>query len=134
LGEWLALDLHSGKSSGTISLDQTDAQQEGIATVVVAVAAYWFIENYPDTSKFLTKAERTFIHERLAADSDAIRQEQFSWAAVREALRDPSCWLYGLGFHTMSLPLYTLSLFLVSLYRCDSINPDAHIVNLAHHH
>ncbi|KAI8653872.1 MFS domain-containing protein [Fusarium sp. Ph1] len=90
---------------------------EGIATVVVAVAAYWFIENYPDTSNFLTKAERTFIHERLAADSDAIRQEQFSWVAVREALRDPSCWLYGLGFHTMSLPLYTLSLFLPTIIK-----------------
>ncbi|KAL6365812.1 hypothetical protein LRP88_00389 [Fusarium phalaenopsidis] len=89
----------------------------GIATVVVAVAAYWFIENYPDTSNFLTKAERTFIHERLAADSDAIRQEQFSWVAVREALRDPSCWLYGLGFHTMSLPLYTLSLFLPTIIK-----------------
>jgi hypothetical protein len=98
------------------SPSQADTKQEGIATVVVAVAAYWFIENYPDTSKFLTKSEQSFIHERLHADSDAIREEKFSWAAVREAFRDPSCWLYGLGFHTMSLPLYTLSLFLVSHY------------------
>ncbi|KAF9765733.1 hypothetical protein IL306_001955, partial [Fusarium sp. DS 682] len=90
---------------------------EGIATVVVAVAAYWFIENYPDTSKFLTKTERSFIHERLHADSDAIREEKFSWVAVREAFRDPSCWLYGLGFHTMSLPLYTLSLFLPTIIK-----------------
>jgi hypothetical protein len=87
--------------------------------VLVATAAYWFIENYPDTSKFLTKSERSFIHERLHADSDAIREERFTWAAVREALSDPSCWLYGLGFHTMSLPLYTLSLFLVSLDQVD---------------
>lgn len=27
------------------------------------------------------------------------------------ALRDTKVWLYGLGYHTMSLPLYTLSLF-----------------------
>ncbi|KPM35959.1 hypothetical protein AK830_g10608 [Neonectria ditissima] len=33
---------------------------EGIATVVVAVAAYWFIENYPNTSRSLTEAERKF--------------------------------------------------------------------------
>ncbi|KAJ4251418.1 hypothetical protein NW762_011400 [Fusarium torreyae] len=90
---------------------------EGIATVLVALAAYWFIENYPDTSRFLTKSERAFIHERLHADSDAIREEKFSWAAVREALKDPSCWLYGLGFHTMSLPLYTLSLFLPTIIK-----------------
>lgn len=79
----------------------------------MAFAAYWFIQNYPDTSKFLSEPERRFIHAQLSADSDSIRDEKFSWGAVLEAFRDPSCWLYGLGFHTMSLPLYTLSLFLV---------------------
>ncbi|GAP86967.1 putative major facilitator superfamily transporter [Rosellinia necatrix] len=88
---------------------------EGIVTVVIATAAYWFVHNYPDTSKFLDDDERKFVHQRLAADSDATHQEDFSWAAVREALQDPKCWLYGLGFHTMSLPLYTLSLFLPTI-------------------
>ncbi|OTA63346.1 MFS general substrate transporter [Hypoxylon sp. EC38] len=88
---------------------------EGILTVVVAAAAYGFIHNYPDTSKFLSENERKFIHQRLAADSDATHDERFSWAAVVEALKDPNCWLYGLGFHTMSLPLYTLSLFLPTI-------------------
>lgn len=87
--------------------------QEGILTVLVALAAYGFVYNYPDTSKFLNEDERKFIHQRLAADSDATNDEVFTWAAVREALKDANCWLYGLGFHTMSLPLYTLSLFLV---------------------
>ncbi|KND90424.1 putative transporter [Tolypocladium ophioglossoides CBS 100239] len=67
---------------------------EGIATVIVAVAAYWFIENYPGTSEFLTKVEREFVQARLAADSDA-NHEQFSWAAVLQAFRDPNCWLLG---------------------------------------
>ncbi|KAM6480535.1 MFS general substrate transporter [Trichoderma sp. SZMC 28011] len=88
---------------------------EGIATVIVATIAYWFIENYPDTAKFLTKPEREFIQTRLAADCDAMIKEEFSWSAVLEAVRDPNCWLYSLGFHTMSLPLYTLSLFLPTI-------------------
>ncbi|KAK9793563.1 putative Major facilitator superfamily (MFS) profile domain-containing protein [Seiridium cardinale] len=88
---------------------------EGILTVLVAFAAYWFVYNYPNTSKFLNEDERQYIHQRLSADSDATHDEKFSWAAVREALKDPSCWLYGLGFHTMSLPLYTLSLFLPTI-------------------
>ncbi|KAK7430998.1 hypothetical protein QQZ08_002528 [Neonectria magnoliae] len=90
---------------------------EGIATVVVAVAAFWFIENYPNTSRFLTDAERKFIQARLAADSDSTHDEKFSWNAVLQAIRDPNCWLYGLGFHTMSLPLYTLSLFLPTIIK-----------------
>ncbi|KAI2468505.1 MFS general substrate transporter [Annulohypoxylon bovei var. microspora] len=88
---------------------------EGILTVIVAASAYGFIYNYPDTSKFLTEDERKFIHERLAADSDATHDEKFTWGAVVEALKDSNCWLYGLGFHTMSLPLYTLSLFLPTI-------------------
>ncbi|UNI16520.1 hypothetical protein JDV02_002948 [Purpureocillium takamizusanense] len=90
---------------------------EGIVTVLVAFAAYWFIENYPSTAKFLTTQERSFIHARLAADSDALHDETFAWRAVLDAVRDPSCWLYGLGFHTMSLPLYTLSLFLPTIIK-----------------
>lgn len=87
--------------------------QEGLATIVIAFAAYWFIENYPETSKFLSESEKEFIQARLAADSDATHHEKFTWSAVYDAFRDANCWLYGLGFHTMSLPLYTLSLFLV---------------------
>ncbi|TRX93557.1 hypothetical protein FHL15_005529 [Xylaria flabelliformis] len=88
---------------------------EGIATVLIATAAYWFVHNYPDTSKFLNNEEREFVRLRLAADGDATHEEKFSWAAVQNALRDPKCWLYGLAFHTMSLPLYTLSLFLPTI-------------------
>ncbi|KAK4113663.1 MFS general substrate transporter [Canariomyces notabilis] len=90
---------------------------EGIATVVVAVAAYWFIYNYPDTAEFLSDKERSFIRSRLASDSDATHDERFSWDNVVKALRDPKCWLYGMSFHTMSLPLYTFSLFLPTIIK-----------------
>ena len=62
---------------------------EGIATVIVGCLAYFFITNYPDTAKFLKPAERSFIHKRLAADSDATENEGFTWANVRAALIDP---------------------------------------------
>jgi hypothetical protein len=114
LGERLAVDLHSRESpcsqGGIALLTET---QEGIATVVVAVAAYWFVHNYPETAGFLSDRERAFIRNRLASDSDATHDERFSWVGVTKALRDPKCWLYGFGFHGMSLPLYTFSLFLV---------------------
>ncbi|KAG7288419.1 hypothetical protein NEMBOFW57_004769 [Staphylotrichum longicolle] len=90
---------------------------EGIATVVVAVGAYWFIYNYPETAEFLSDKERRFIRRRLAADSDATHDETFTWGNVAKALRDPKCWLYGLSFHTMSLPLYTFSLFLPTIIK-----------------
>ncbi|KAB5581050.1 major facilitator superfamily domain-containing protein [Coniochaeta sp. 2T2.1] len=88
---------------------------EGLATIVVAAAAYFFIQNYPDTATFITAVERKFILQRLAADSDATHNEGFTWGNVVAALKDPKCWLYGLCFHTTSLPLYTYSLFLPSI-------------------
>ncbi|KAM3080760.1 hypothetical protein ACMFMG_005690 [Clarireedia jacksonii] len=88
---------------------------EGLLTVVVALFAYLFIHNYPSTAKFLTEPERAFIHARLKSSTDATNTEPFNWTNVRSALADYKCWLYGLVFHTMSLPLYTLSLFLPTI-------------------
>ncbi|KAJ9215692.1 hypothetical protein DTO166G4_2798 [Paecilomyces variotii] len=88
---------------------------EGLLTVVVSATAYFWIYNYPATAEFLSKEEREFIQFRLKNDNDAIRTEPFSWSAVVKAFKDPKVWLYGLAFHTMSLPLYTLSLFLPTI-------------------
>ncbi|KAI9894510.1 MAG: hypothetical protein M1814_001864 [Vezdaea aestivalis] len=90
---------------------------EGILTIVVSAASYFFIFNYPSTAKFLSDDERSFIHQRLKADNDATRDEAFTWENVSKALKDPKVWLYGMAFHTMSLPLYTLSLFLPTIIK-----------------
>ncbi|KAK7467500.1 hypothetical protein VKT23_004554 [Stygiomarasmius scandens] len=90
---------------------------EGLLTVVVSLFAYFFIVNYPATASFLTPKERALVESRLSADSDATASEPFNWENVSKALKDPKCWLYSLGFHTMSLPLYTLSLFLPTIIK-----------------
>lgn len=88
--------------------------QEGLLTIIVSVISYFWVYNYPSTAEFLSEEERQFIQFRLKNDSDATRDETFSWSAVLDAIKDLKVWLYGLGFHTLSLPQYTLSLFLVS--------------------
>ncbi|KAK6580303.1 hypothetical protein PZA11_007325 [Diplocarpon coronariae] len=90
---------------------------ESLLTVVVVIDAYSFIDNYPSTAHFLGTPERTFIHARLATSSDAANEEASDRANVRAALADYRCWLYGFGFHTMSLSLYTLSLFLPTVIK-----------------
>ena len=90
---------------------------EGLLTILVSIAAYFFIFNYPATASFLTESERKRIYVRLKASNDATTDEAFSWKNVRQALGDPKVWLYCLGFHTMSLPLYTLSLFLPTIIK-----------------
>ncbi|CAM9012450.1 unnamed protein product [Wickerhamomyces anomalus] len=43
---------------------------EGLLTVVVAVAAYFLMPDYPDTAKFLTPREREFVQWRLDHDNN----------------------------------------------------------------
>jgi len=90
---------------------------EGLLTVAVSLVAYFFVYNYPATASFLTPREKEFVIARLKEDSDASRNEKFTWAGVMQAFKDPKIWLYGLAFHTMSLPIYTLSLFLPTIIR-----------------
>jgi len=89
---------------------------EGLLTFVVSIGAYFFISDYPAKSAFLTENEKAFIEQRLTIDRDLTTNEGFNWANVSDALKDYKVWLYALAYHTMSLPLYTLSLFLVSQY------------------
>jgi hypothetical protein len=109
------MDLYLGtvhtKRSGILSV--LTSSKEGLATVIISIVAYFWVYNYPATAEFLSDKERAFIQLRLKNDSDATRDEKFSWTAVLDAFKDVKVWLYGLCFHTMSLPLYTLSLFMV---------------------
>lgn len=89
-------------------------KKEGIFTTLVGALAYLFITNYPETAKWLKPEEKKFVAARLANDSDADNSEGFAWSEVTKALKDPKVWLYCGAFHTLSLPLYTLSLFFVS--------------------
>lgn len=89
--------------------------KEGLITVVASVAAYFLVHDYPQAARFLTPKEREYVIARLREDSDATREEKFSWGGVTQALKDPKIWLYGLCFHTTNLPLYTLTLFLPTI-------------------
>ena len=77
------------------------------------MAAYWYVMDWPAKATFVTPEEKELITARLGADSDAVADESVSWKNVSGAMKDPKVWLYGACFHTLSLPLYTLSMFLV---------------------
>ena len=84
-------------------------------TVIASVTAYFFVHNYPATARFLTPKEREYVLARLKDDSDATRDETFAWNGVIQALKDPKIYLYGLCFHALSVPTFTLSLFLPTI-------------------
>lgn len=69
--------------------------------------------DWPSKATFVTSEEKELVTARLQADSDAVADESVSWKNVMSAMSDYKVWLYGACFHTLSLPLYTLSMFMV---------------------
>ena len=76
-------------SSSVLNAEANTLFQEGLLTVIASIAAYFFIHNYPATAKFLAPEEREHVLARLKNDSDATRDERFTWAGVHQALKDP---------------------------------------------
>ena len=117
LGGWRWIFIIVNLSASILDTAANMPFKEGLMTVVISIASYFFIYNYPATANFLTPKERETVIAGLKKDGDASRDEEFSWAGVRQALKDPKIYLYGLCFHTMSLPVYTLSLFLPTIIK-----------------
>lgn len=77
---------------------------EGIATVVVAVFAFWALYDFPETAGFLTEEEKQFVLFRLKyqggmqnATSEDVggrvqEAEEFKWAYVWQAFKDWQIW------------------------------------------
>jgi sugar phosphate permease len=89
---------------------------EGLLTLGVAGVAYWAINDYPRTAKFLSEPERTEIERVLKSDRSHLSDEfdlQYFWHALQD-------WkIYVHMFITIGIyaPLYSFSLFLPTIIK-----------------
>ncbi|KAJ7623133.1 MFS general substrate transporter [Roridomyces roridus] len=91
---------------------------EGLATIVVGIASFWVVQDFPDSPnvKFLTEAERTFIIRRLQGDDQfSAAGEKLRMANVMASLRDWKTWLNLVQLMGCDMPLYAFSLFLPTI-------------------
>lgn len=67
---------------------------EGLVTVVAGVLSFFIIQDFPDTARFLTEEERTFVVRRLQADGQiSAAGEKLKWRYVWQAIADWKTWL-----------------------------------------
>ncbi|KAL4864278.1 hypothetical protein BDV12DRAFT_205800 [Aspergillus spectabilis] len=66
---------------------------EGIATVVVAVTAKFFIVDWPDKARFLSDAERAILQSRLQSDQGAYRMDRLDKVAGKRIAADVKIYL-----------------------------------------
>ncbi|KAJ7917542.1 MFS general substrate transporter, partial [Mycena leptocephala] len=67
---------------------------EGLATILAGIASYWIVQDFPDTAKFLTETERTFVIRRLQGDDQySAAGEKLQWKNILASFRDWKTWL-----------------------------------------
>ncbi|KAK6075177.1 high-affinity nicotinic acid transporter [Seiridium cupressi] len=89
---------------------------EGIFTFIVAVVAYFVMQDYPDSAKFLTTPEKEEVVRRLEEDRSALANE-FGVKYFWDAVKDWKIWVHmfiTIGVYT---PLYSFSLFLPTIIK-----------------
>lgn len=88
---------------------------EGLATIVIAGASYFLIQEFPRNAKFLSGRDRDVLQVLLEEDNDALRDEQWSWKEVAGTFLDHKVYLYTTAWMGQALPLYTVTLFLPTI-------------------
>lgn len=89
---------------------------EGLATIVVAIIAFFVLVDLPDTAKFLTPEERAFVVWRKKYDNSSVgEEEKFAARHVWAAFRDWQVWLHIPVYVSIVGPLYGITLFLPTI-------------------
>jgi sugar phosphate permease len=66
---------------------------EGLATVVLAVASYWLVPDWPETAIFLQPHEREMLVRRLAEDSAGAKMNRWDKHTSKRVFGDVKIWL-----------------------------------------
>ncbi|KAH6661984.1 MFS nicotinic acid transporter [Halenospora varia] len=96
---------------------------EGILTVVVAVAAFFMLYDFPGTASFLTPEERKWVEDRLKYQGSkgsgrrVAESDHFKWKYVVKAVTDWQLYLGLLMYWGIVCPLYGISLFLPTIIK-----------------
>ncbi|KAL4074089.1 major facilitator superfamily domain-containing protein [Scleroderma yunnanense] len=83
---------------------------EGLATILVAFTAYFFMYDYPDTASFLTETERHYVIEMLKQDSNNLSTE-YQFRFVLQALQDYKSYVQVGIYIGLLVPVYAIALF-----------------------
>jgi len=89
---------------------------EGLVTIVVALFAKLFVNDSPETAKFLTEEERTEVRARLRQDRTGLADE-YHIMYLYDALKDWKIYVHMLITIGIYTPLYSISLFLPTIVK-----------------
>ncbi|KAL5383287.1 hypothetical protein DPSP01_005975 [Paraphaeosphaeria sporulosa] len=89
---------------------------EGLLSVVVSLAAYWCIYDYPSTARFLTETEREEVQRRLQAEQGHLSND-FDMKYVWQAIGDWKIYIHMFICMAGFCPIYSFALFLPTIIK-----------------
>merc|ERR1711939_153098 len=89
---------------------------EGLLTFVVAIVAFFYMNDYPQTAKFLSETEKKEISRRLEEDRSSLADE-YGTKYFMHAIKDWKIWVHMFITFGIYTPLYSFSLFLPTIVK-----------------
>ncbi|MEH3033523.1 MAG: MFS transporter [Aeromicrobium erythreum] len=86
---------------------------EGIPTVLLGIAAWFYLTDRPRDAKWLTEQERTWLDEQITAEQSVT--SDVGHTSARESLRNGTVWLLGLTYFGIGYGLFAISFFLPTI-------------------
>ncbi|KAF8647123.1 hypothetical protein AX16_006955 [Volvariella volvacea WC 439] len=89
---------------------------EGIATVIVAVVAYFYMHDYPETARFLNPREKAVVISMLKEDQQGLAthyEHRFVW----QAMTDYKTYIQVGIYIGLLIPVYAIALFTPTIVR-----------------
>ncbi|MFJ5695577.1 MFS transporter [Arthrobacter sp. NPDC093125] len=86
---------------------------QGIPTVLLGIAAWFYLTDHPRHAKWLTAAERQWL--AATVESEHQTASQVGHTSVGRTLRDPRVWTLGIVYFGIAYGLFALSFFLPTI-------------------
>ncbi|KAH6642919.1 retrograde regulation protein 2 [Boeremia exigua] len=67
---------------------------EGLPAIILAFVALW-VPNYPETAKFLTEEERSYLKNRLSSSAPK-DEKHWDWGSLKAMTKDPTLYSFSL--------------------------------------
>lgn len=91
---------------------------EGLATILVGIASFWMVHDFPDEAKFLTDDERRRVLRRLAVDKQgSSKHEDFKASFVWQVVKDWKTYTGMIIYMGCDGVLYAFSLFIPTIIK-----------------
>ena len=89
---------------------------EGLATILIGIASFWMVFDFPDLATFLSPDDRRRVVRRLKADQQSSAEhEDFRMSYFWASVKDWKTWLFAIVYMGADGPLYAFSLFLPTI-------------------